>query len=143
VFFEIQNDQQIRLTHVVLVSSYPFFPGSDAHPAQSVRFPKDPHLLDIAGRFDSVLSEASVTNLTRLACRTLKLHAEGRHDPAHIRKRTGIRPPHAQAGETPQLVTAFPCERMGFDPNRFDEIEMGEMRKRGNEQALPVFQRYF
>lgn len=143
VFFEIQNDQQIRLTHVVLVSSYPFFPGSDAHPAQAARFPKNPHLLDIAGRFDSVLSEASVTNLTRLACQTLRLHAERKHPPDQIRHRTGIRPPHTPDGTIPQLVAAFPCERMGFDPDHFDKVEMGEMRKRGNEQALPVFQRYF
>jgi predicted acylesterase/phospholipase RssA len=142
VLFEIQNDLQIRLTHIVLISSYPFFPGSDARPAQAARFPKDPHIGEIAGRFDSVLSEASVTSLTRLACLTLQLHSAG-HDPHHIRRRTGIRPPHTAGGSAPQLVAAFPCERMGFDPNHFDEIEMGEMRKRGRLQSLPVFQKYF
>src|SRR5262249_12794617 len=126
---------------IVLISSYPVFPGSDARPAQAVRFPKDPHIGEIAGRFDSLLSEAAVTTLTRLACLTLQFHAAG-HDPEHIRRRTGIRPPHT-GGDPLQLVAAFPCERMGFDPNRFDEIEMGEMRKRGRLQSLPVFQKYF
>jgi predicted acylesterase/phospholipase RssA len=142
IFFGIQSEHRIPLTHVILISSYPFFPGSDDDPAQTVRFPKDPGLFKIAARFDSVLSESAVTNLTRLACQTLKLQAAG-HDPAHIRKHTGIRPPHRRDGEIPQLVAAFPCERMGFDPDRFEEKEMAEMRRRGSEQALPVFQRYF
>jgi len=142
IFFEIQSDQKIRLTHIVLISSYPFFPGSDARPAQAARFPRDPKIGDIAGRFDSVLSEASVTSLTRLACLTLKLHTAG-HSPEHIRKHTGIRPPHTPGAEVPQLVCAVPCERMGFNPNGFDPTEMGEMRKRGREQSLPVFQKYF
>ena len=142
VFFEIQSEQQVRLTHVILISSYPFFPGSDGKPAQATRFPADPNLFEIGGRFDSVLSEAAVTNLTRLACQTLKLQAKG-HDPEHIRKHTGMRPPHCRDGEIPQLVAAFPHERMGFDPDRFNETEMGEMRRRGQTQALPVFQRYF
>jgi predicted acylesterase/phospholipase RssA len=142
IFFEIQNEQKIRLTHIVLISSYPFFPGSDDRPAQAARFPRDPKIGDIAGRFDSVLSEASVTSLTRLACLTLKLHAAG-HSPEHVRKHTGIRPPHTLGAEVPQLVCAFPCERMGFNPNGFDPTEMGEMRKRGREQSLPVFIKYF
>jgi hypothetical protein len=132
----------VRLTHVILISSYPFFPGCDGKPAQATRFPADPNLFEIGGRFDSVLSEAAVTNLTRLACQTLKLQAKG-HDPEHIRKHTGMRPPHCRDGEIPQLVAAFPHERMGFDPDRFNETEMGEMRRRGQTQALPVFQRYF
>ncbi|HEX7251317.1 MAG TPA: patatin-like phospholipase family protein [Thermoanaerobaculia bacterium] len=142
VFFEIQSEQRVRLTHVILISSYPFFPGSDGKPAQATRFPADPNVLEIGGRFDSVLSEAAVTNLTRLACQTLGLQAKG-HDPEHIRKHTGMRPPHCRDGEIPQLVTAFPHERMGFDPDRFNETEMGEMRRRGQTQALPLFQRYF
>jgi hypothetical protein len=140
--FQIQVQQQIRLTHVLLISSYPVFPGSDARPAQAVRFPSDPHIGEIAARFDSVLSEASVTTQTRLACQTLGLHAAG-HSADHIRKQTGIHPPYTAGGQNPQLVCAFPCERMGFDPNRFNETEMGEMRKRGSDQSLPVFQKYF
>ena len=142
LLFQLSEDYNIQLSHIIVISSYPFFPGDDTNYAQKESFPIRPKFLQIAARFDSLLSESAVSDQTRLACQTLKLAETTWLSTEDIYRQTGIRVPSRRFWKdtkgkraVPKLIAAFPCERMGFDNSNFDKNEMGEMRRRGWAQA--------
>jgi predicted acylesterase/phospholipase RssA len=146
LLFSLAEEQKVSLSHVVMISSYPYFPGSDQNPAQKKVFPRDAHLLKTAARFDTLLSESAVTTGYRIASLTLQSAALlDSRNPTDIRRQlrlqTGLKIP--LQGPLPILVGAFPSERLGYDNNDFREDEMAEMYRRGKTQARPVFEAYF
>jgi predicted acylesterase/phospholipase RssA len=122
---------QIDLTHVIVISSYPYFPGSD-HTAKP--FPMDPKFKTIGLRFDSLLSEASATKDIRIARAAIALRGLNVTGP-DVMAMTGLSIP----GNPPKLIEAVPRERMGWDNGEFVPSDMKRMRKLGYSEAKPVF----
>jgi predicted acylesterase/phospholipase RssA len=126
-------DPPIPLTHVVAISSYPYFPGADV---ATRPFPTDPKMMDTGLRFDSLLSEASAMKDIQIARAALELLRRGM-SPAEVAGLTGL----SIAGPPPILIEAVPRERMGWNNGTFVPAEMTAMRDLGRSEATPIFQK--
>jgi predicted acylesterase/phospholipase RssA len=124
----------VEFTHVILLSSWPAFPGQDAGGVQQGEYPPKARLLQIADRFNTVLSEAGATRDLRSAGSALKLRAVG-VSVAEVQQITGLAVPG-----TPKLIVVRPDVRLGWRANRFVQGEMKAMVARGWERGKQVFE---
>ncbi len=122
-------DPPIALTHVVVVSSFPWFPSDDQDPVQADEFPEDPKFGSLGDRMNALMSEASATKDTRLAWAAIELRKAGRTED-EVLEITGHR-----VGEPPELLRLFPEQRLGWQAFNFTPAEMRAMQRRGCEEA--------
>lgn len=122
-------DPPIALTHVVVVSSFPWFPSDDLDPVQADEFPDDPKFGSLGDRMNALMSEASATKDTRLAWAAIELRKAGRSED-EVLEITGHR-----VAEPPELIRLFPKRRLGWQAFVFTPTEMKVMQKRGCAEA--------
>ncbi|HVN31607.1 MAG TPA: patatin-like phospholipase family protein [Thermoanaerobaculaceae bacterium] len=123
-------DPPIHLSHIVVISAFPRFPGGETNPVQRGSFPAQPKFRAIGDRMNVLLSEAAVTTDIRLADAAIALRRRGL-DPHAVADLTGLAIP----GPPPTLIVLAPAERLGWQAFRFDPAEMASMYRRGYEEA--------
>lgn len=119
----------IGLTHLLVVSSFPWFPSDDSDPVQAKIFPAAPKFGSIGDRMNALMSEANATKDTRLAWAAIELRKAGRSE-AEVYEITGHR-----VGAPPELIKLFPKRRLGWQAFEFALPEMKAMQKRGCVEA--------
>jgi hypothetical protein len=124
----------VEFTHVILLSSWPAFPGQDAGGVQQGEYPPRARLLQIADRFNTVLSEAGATRDLRAASAAVKLRSLD-VPVEEVQQITGL----AVRGK-PQVIVVRPDVRLGWRANRFVQEEMKTMVARGREKGKEVFE---
>jgi predicted acylesterase/phospholipase RssA len=122
----------IVLTHVVVISSFPWFPSDDSDPVQGHEFPPDPKFGSIGDRMNALMSEANATKDTRLAWAAIELKKAGLSEP-DVFEITGH---HINA--PPELIRLFPTTRLGWQAFEFVAAEMRAMQTRGCEEAAAI-----
>jgi len=131
--FEVASlEPAIRLTHVVVVSSFPWFPSDDSDPIQGKPFPTTPKFGSIGDRMNALMSEANATKDTRLAWAAIELRKAGR-TAAEVADITGH-----DITDAPELIRLFPKHRLGWQAFDFSTAEMIAMQKRGCEEASAI-----
>jgi len=127
----------ISLTHIILMSSYPKFPGDDPKPVRGkpTPFPGNPKFLDIGLRFDSLLSEANVTRDTRIARAALRLRRNG-VAANEVEALTGLDIPDP----VPELIEVFPKARLGWNNSDYDPTTMSRWVTDGKSVATDIFE---
>ena len=123
---------KIALTHVVVVSSFPWFPSDDGDPVQAKVFPVNPKFGSIGDRMNALMSEASATKDTRLAWAAIELRKDGRSEKA-VHRITGHR-----VGPPPTMIRLFPKRRLGWQAFEFVVADMKKMQKRGCTEAAEI-----
>ncbi len=121
----------ISLTHVIAISSFPFFPGIDA---SGPAFPTKPNFLKVGLRFDTLLSEGNATKDIRLARAALALLQQGVSS-ATVADVTGL----SINGPPPVLIEAVPSARLGWDNGQFLQPDMQTWRDAGYNEGLSIF----
>jgi predicted acylesterase/phospholipase RssA len=124
----------VEFTHVILLSSWPAFPGQDAGGVQQGEYPSRARLLQIADRFNTVLAEAGATRDLRAAGAAVKLRSLG-VSVEEVQQITGL----AVRGK-PQVIVVRPDVRLGWRANRFVQEEMKAMVAKGREKGKQVFE---
>jgi hypothetical protein len=121
---------------VIVISSYPLFPGADLreHPFPSK--PSLPSFMNVGLRFDTLFSEAAVTRDLQIARAALALRGRGMTQGA-VKKMTGL----SIADPLPVLIEALPTVRLNWNDGEFKRPETLSMRKRGYREAKRVFRR--
>jgi predicted acylesterase/phospholipase RssA len=122
----------IPLTHVIVISAYPFFPGSAA--PGTPKFPRKPNFEKIGLRFDTLVSEASATKDTLLARAALKLRALGQTE-SNVRDLTGLTIP----SPPPVLIEAAPKNKLGWDNATVNRVQMKHLAALGEREARKIF----
>lgn len=121
----------IPLTHVVVISAFPWFPGGETDPVQAHTFPNSPKFRAIGDRMNALLSEASATTEIELARAALALRRAGT-DPAAVARLTGLTIPYPP----PTLIELVPESRLGWEAFDFNQDDMRRMHKRGYDEAM-------
>jgi predicted acylesterase/phospholipase RssA len=126
-------DPPIDLTHVIAISSFPYFPGADG---ATNPFPVDPMFMDTGLRFDTLLSEASAMRDIQIARASLELLRLGmlREQLARV---TGL----SISGPAPTLIEVVPGQRIGWNNGEFVPAVMTTMRNQGYKEGTPIFQK--
>ena len=119
----------IALTHVIVISAYPFFPG-----LETPTFPDKPNFEEIGLRFDTLLSEASATKDILLARAALRLRALNETEQT-VKSMTGLTIP----SPPPILIEAAPENRLGWDNATVDKKGMKELARLGETEAEKIF----
>jgi predicted acylesterase/phospholipase RssA len=122
----------IALTHVVVISSFPWFPSDDSNPVQGHDFPADPTFGSIGDRMNALMSEANASKDTLLASAAIELRKAGLTEP-RVFDVTGYHIPGM-----PQLIKLFPSKRLGWQAFEFVPAEMKAMQMRGCQEAAAV-----
>ena len=112
----------VRLTHVVVISPYPIYPGSESSPAQQKPFPAKPHFGDIVSRTGALIAESSISKEIALAWAAISLRTDGL-SAEMVKERTGLNIAYPPA----ELTILAPVSRLGWDVLRFDPDEMNAM----------------
>jgi predicted acylesterase/phospholipase RssA len=122
----------IPLTHVIVISAYPFFPGPPA--PGTPKFPGRPNFEKIGLRFDTLVSEASATKDTLLARAALGLRALGQSEKS-VRDLTGLTIP----SPPPVLIEAAPKNKLGWDNATVNRLQMKRLAALGYREARKIF----
>lgn len=122
----------IVLTHVIVISAYPFFPGRRR--TETPQFPKKPNFEQIGLRFDTLLSEASATKDILLARAALRLRALNEPE-QKVKSMTGLTIP----SPPPTLIEAAPGKRLGWDNGTVDQRKMKDLESLGEAEAEEIF----
>lgn len=126
----------IPLTHVVVISAFPFFPGDETDPVQTHVFPLEPKFRATGDRMNALLSESAATKEISLTRAALALRRAGT-DAAAVARLTGLNVPY----DAPELVELVPKHRLGWEAFDFRQDEMRRMHRRGYEEAMETLRR--
>jgi len=121
----------IPLTHVVVISAFPMFPGSEPNPVQRDVFPDGPAFRAIGDRMNALLSESAATTEIELARAAVELRRVG-SDPASVARLTGMSIPYAP----PTLIELAPKTRLGWEAFEFNQDDMRRMYRRGYDEVM-------
>jgi len=117
---------EILLTHVIVISPYPLYPGSGSKPAQQKPFPTKPNFAEIGSRTGALIAESSISKEIALAWAAISLRTAGVSG-EKVRERTGLNIAYPPS----ELTILAPDGRLGWDTLRFDPKEMQVMFMRG------------
>ena len=121
--FDIASQSpEIRLTHVIVISPYPLYPGSKSKPAQQKPFPAKPNFGEIGSRTSALIAESSISKEIALAWAAISLRTAG-VSAEKVKERTGLNVAYPPA----ELTILAPDGRLGWDMLRFDPNEMQVM----------------
>lgn len=126
----------IPLTHVVLVSAFPEFPGGEVGSVQEGDFPMKPDFREIGDRMATLLAEAGVAKDLALVRAAIALRRAG-EDGESVRSATGLFIP----GEAPELIELLPTGRLGWKALEFRRDDMREMFERGYHEGRAILER--
>jgi predicted acylesterase/phospholipase RssA len=127
------REPAISLTHIVVISAFPIFPGKEGDSVQKHAFPSNPKFRAIGDRMNALLSEAGASSEINLAKTALALRARGAA-PEEVKAASGF----FVSDPVPQLIVLAPKERLGWEAFRFVPAEMSEMYRRGYEEGMEV-----
>jgi predicted acylesterase/phospholipase RssA len=131
-FFDLAaKSPEVALTHIVIISPYAPYPGTDTGQAQQKIFPTHPNFAELGARTGTLLSESSISKEIALVWAAISLRNAGVSQEI-VKQRTGLN--IAQPAVDVMLIA--PETRLGWDTLRFDHTEIEEMFKRGL-QAKP------
>ena len=126
LFYLSSQAPEIRLTHVIVISPYPLYPGSESKPAQQKPFPAKPNFGEIGSRTGALIAESSISKEIALAWAAISLRTAGVSG-EKVRERTGLNIAYPPS----ELTILAPNGRLGWDTLRFDPNEMRVMFVRG------------
>jgi len=123
----------LALTHIIVFSSYPQFPGADPDEVQRIQkpYPVRPKFGAIGARMDALISESSVSKEVALVWAAIELRNKGVSTEI-VYQQTGFKIPIPPSS----LIIIAPQQRLGWDNLRFNKIEMRKMARLG-QQASP------
>ncbi len=125
------TEPAIRLTHIVVISAFPKFPGGETDPVQAHRFPDRPKFRAIGDRMNALLSESAATTEIELARAAIALRCM-RVGAADVADLTGLTIPDAPR----ELIELAPKGRLGWEAFDFNRDDMRRMHRRGYEEAM-------
>jgi predicted acylesterase/phospholipase RssA len=124
----------VPLTHVIVISPYPLYPGSESAPVQQKRLPSQPNFGEIASRTGALIAESSISKEIALAWAAISLRNSG-VSAEKVKERTGLNVAHPPA----ELIIIAPDTRLGWNTLKFNHGEMREMFVRGvNAKPRPL-----
>jgi predicted acylesterase/phospholipase RssA len=121
---------EVRLTHVIVISPYPLYPGSESKPAQKKPFPAKPNFGEIGLRTGALVAESSISKEIALAWAAISLRTAG-VSAKKVKERTGLNIAYPPA----ELTILAPNGRLGWNMLRFDPDEMQVMFMQGLNAA--------